>query len=114
MAAASIVNFKIEVHGAPFAEDEECLICFEGEGELTSSGGSVGSLGNRQVSVILSGPGKIIGFKELVHLSCHPNQAYHYGCLEKWLAENASYPLDRNQVDPAVQSQFLELIRWAC
>lgn len=96
MAAASQpVSFRIERHEV-IEQTEDCLICGDEEVPVDVSG----EMERFQFTVILSGSlTKCIAPEEFVHLTCHPNQAYHYGCLKKWLESNASCPLDRRPVN---------------
>jgi hypothetical protein len=109
-------GFKVEPHLYGFAEDEACVIC-EGEdvaeaspalceGEMQNPNGG----DNWQVCVIVSGSTRELLDGELVHLSCHPNQPYHYKCLKQWMQRDRSCPLDRREIDPAVPSKGISYV----
>ncbi len=92
-SASSSVDFKIEVHPQNFAADQSCLICSE-----TDIDTQIPKINDKLIKVIVSGPSvEPISDNELVHLSCHPDQPYHYKCLKQWLHNKPSCPLDRRQ-----------------
>lgn len=106
MAAANPVNFTIVKHETGF-DDDGCFLCgeldvYEEKAPLPAQGGDLHLPDGRYVHVeVLSGSVKKLNDRELVHLSCHPNQAYHFKCLRDWLARNSFCPFDRNQVNPS-------------
>lgn len=104
MAASSQpVSFRVERHEV-IEPDEDCLICGDEVAEIAENN-SAGSMESLRCEVILSGPvNQPVTLQEFVHLTCHPSQAYHYGCLKGWLEQNASCPLDRRQVNSAAPS----------
>ena len=101
MAAA----FRVEIHQNSFAADESCLICNENDTEPVAKVDATGVWSKDKITVISSGSTtRPIEPKDLVHLSCHPSQPYHYKCLTTWMNRNASCPLDRRQINPAAPS----------
>ena len=98
MAAPSqSAGFRIEKHQTGFLPGESCLICSKNETvEPVVENSETEFLGKFRIQVIT----RPLADKELVHLSCHPNQPYHHKCIKQWITNKASCPLDRRQVNP--------------
>lgn len=117
------VAYRIEKHTQHFEIAQDCLICgmndeadvdaemtAETEAKLEASFSDKQQrrdfknfFSQRKIAVLSSGASeRNIANRELVHLSCHPNQPYHRECLSRWVTKNASCPIDRRNVDPAV------------
>lgn len=78
MAAAShSVRCKMEYPEAGFAAGQSCFICAKADSPVESN-----LFGRVQVVVSGSASTHLLVEKDLVHLSCHSDKPFHYGCMQ--------------------------------
>ena len=79
-------RIRIEDHPSCFSPTQTCGRCGKNDGVELSP-----LLKDHKIATLVSGtrvPAYAITDKDVVHLSCSPDQPYHYRCLHDWLSQS--------------------------